>query len=88
MIPILPHPSGHRLAFMADLLPSAGHVPAAWVMGYDTRPLLTLEDKALLLGQAADEQWLLFLEHDPTHTLCRVAHTEKGIRLAETFPGL
>jgi hypothetical protein len=57
-------------------------------MGYDTRPLLTLEDKALLLGQAADEQWLLFLEHDPTHTLCRVAHTEKGIRLAETFPGL
>lgn len=88
MIPTLPHPSGRRLAFMADLLPSAGHVPAAWVMGYDTRPLLTLEDKALLLGQAADENWLLFLEHDPVNTLCTVQHTEKGIRLHETFPQL
>jgi glyoxylase-like metal-dependent hydrolase (beta-lactamase superfamily II) len=88
MIVTLPHPTGRRLAFMADLLPSAGHVPAAWVMGYDTRPLLTLEDKALLLGQAADENWLLFLEHDPVNTLCTVQHTEKGIRLHETFPQL
>jgi hypothetical protein len=68
---------------MADLLPSAGHVPAAWVMGYDTRPLLTLEDKDLLLTLAADEQWLLFLEHDPIHATCTVHHTEKGIRVAE-----
>jgi glyoxylase-like metal-dependent hydrolase (beta-lactamase superfamily II) len=83
MIPVLPHPSGTHLAFMADLLPSAGHVPAAWVMGYDTRPLLTLEDKDLLLTLAADEQWLLFLEHDPTHATCTVHHTEKGIRVAE-----
>ena len=83
MIPVLPHPSGTHLAFMADLLPSAGHVPAAWVMGYDTRPLLTLEDKDLLLTLAADEQWLLFLEHDPTHATCTVHHTEKGIRGAE-----
>ncbi len=83
MIAVLPHPSGRRLAFMADLLPSSGHVPAAWVMGYDTRPLLTLEDKALLLGQAADENWILFLEHDPVHATCSVVHTEKGIRLGE-----
>ena len=52
-------------------------------MGYDTRPLLTLEDKDLLLTLAADEQWLLFLEHDPTHASCTVHHTEKGIRVAE-----
>ena len=87
MIPVLTHGST-RIAFMADLLPSAAHVPLAWVMGYDTRPLLTLEEKDLFLRQAAEENWVLFLEHDGQHAACTVALTEKGVRVAERAPSL
>jgi glyoxylase-like metal-dependent hydrolase (beta-lactamase superfamily II) len=73
------------LVFMADLLPSSSHVPLPYVMGYDVRPLLTMDEKQQILQQAADEEWILFLEHDPLHECCTVKHTEKGIRLAETF---
>lgn len=87
MIPVLQHGS-HRIAFMADLLPSAAHVPLAWVMGYDTRPLLTLEEKDLFLHQAASEGWVLFLEHDGQHAACTVNVGEKGVRVGERAPTL
>ena len=86
MIPLLRTPEGRTMAFMADLLPSTGHIPLAYVMGYDTRPLLTLEEKKLFLDTAADEEWVLFLEHDAVHAACTVQHTEKGVRLAEAAP--
>ena len=86
MIPLLRHPSGQTMAFMADLLPSTGHIPLAYVMGYDTRPLLTLEEKKLFLDTAADEEWVLFLEHDAVNAACTVQHTEKGVRLREAAP--
>ena len=86
MIPLLRTPDGRTMAFMADLLPSTGHIPLAYVMGYDTRPLLTLEEKKLFLDTAADEEWVLFLEHDAVHAACTVQHTEKGVRLAEAAP--
>ncbi len=86
MIPLLRTPRGQTLAFMADLLPSTGHIPLAYVMGYDTRPLLTLEEKKLFLDTAADEGWVLFLEHDAVHAACTVKHTEKGVRLDEAAP--
>ena len=70
---------------MADLLPSAGHVPVPYVMGYDTRPLLTMDEKSEILDRAADEKWVLFLEHDPVNECCTVKRTERGIRLDETF---
>ncbi len=70
---------------MADLLPSVGHIPLPYVMGYDTRPLLTLEEKERFLNEAADNEYILFLEHDPLHECCTVKRTEKGIRVDRTF---
>ncbi len=84
MVPVIPY-KGRKVAFMADLLPSTGHIPLPYVMGYDTRPLLTLDEKARFLQQAADEQYVLYLEHDSVNECCTVQHTEKGIRLGETF---
>ncbi len=84
---MLPHIQykGKTIVFMADLLPTVGHIPLPYVMGYDTRPLLTLDEKQRFLNKAADNDYLLFLEHDPYNELCTVKHTEKGVRLNETF---
>lgn len=76
---------GRTVVFVADLLPSVGHIPLAYVMGYDTRPLITLEEKRLFLEEAARNEWVLFLEHDPIHECCTVKMTEKGVRLDQTF---
>ena len=73
------------IVFMADLLPSVGHIPLPYVMGYDTRPLITLEEKGSFLDTAATENFVLFLEHDSVNECCTLQHTEKGVRLAETF---
>lgn len=73
------------LVFMADLLPSVGHIPLPYVMGYDTRPLLTLQEKQEFLEEAARENYVLFLEHDPNYSCCTVKMTEKGVRLDQTF---
>lgn len=73
------------ICFMADLLPSVGHIPLPYVMGYDTRPLITLTEKELFLNEAADNHYILFLEHDPIHECCTVKRTEKGVRLDQTF---
>lgn len=74
-----------RIVFVADLLPSTGHIPLPYVMGYDTRPLLTLNEKEKFLKRAADEEIILFLEHDAYNECCTLQHTEKGVRLKETF---
>lgn len=74
------------VCYMADLLPSIGHIPLAYVMGYDTRPLITLEEKEKFLNEAADNQYVLFFEHDPVNECCTVKHTEKGVRLDRVFP--
>ena len=76
---------GKTVVFMADLLPSTGHIPLPYVMGYDTRPLLTMSEKEKFLKRAADEEFILFLEHDSVNECCTVQHTEKGVRLKETF---
>ena len=73
------------VVFMADLLPSTGHIPLPYVMGYDTRPLLTLDEKARFLNEAADNEYILFLEHDSVNECCTLKHTEKGVRLDKTF---
>lgn len=75
-----------KLLYMADLLASPVHVPVAWVMAYDARPLLTLDEKAVILKRAADEEWVLFFEHDKSVECATLHHTEKGIRVKETFP--
>lgn len=83
MIPHLQY-QGRTLIFAADLLPTAGHIPLPYVMGYDTRPLLTLDEKNRFLKKATDEEHLLFLEHDAHNEVISLQHTEKGVRLKES----
>jgi glyoxylase-like metal-dependent hydrolase (beta-lactamase superfamily II) len=75
---------GKTIIFMADLLPTTGHIPVPYVMGYDTRPLLTIKEKEDFLNEAADNEYFLFLEHDAYSEICTVQHTNKGVRLKET----
>jgi glyoxylase-like metal-dependent hydrolase (beta-lactamase superfamily II) len=77
--------NNRTLIFMADLLPSAGHIPVAYVMAYDTRPLLTLEEKARFIKEAQERNYILFFEHDPLIECCTLQMTDKGIRPTETF---
>lgn len=69
------------VAFMADLIPSVGHLPLPYVMGYDVRPLNTMVEKDYILNEAAKNNWTLFFEHDPINECCNVIQTEKGIRM-------
>jgi glyoxylase-like metal-dependent hydrolase (beta-lactamase superfamily II) len=73
------------IVFVADLLPSIGHIPLPYVMGYDVRPLLTLKEKKAFLNEAADNNYILYFEHDPVVECCTVKRTERGVRLNETF---
>lgn len=84
MIPMI-HYNGKTVCFMADLLPTAGHLPIPFVMGYDTKPLLTLDEKEQFLNIAADYNYYLFLEHDAHNPIITVKHTEKGVRLNDVY---
>ena len=84
MIPLLNY-QGKKMAFMADLLPSAVHIPMPYVMGYDTRPLLTLEDRKRFYKKAIDEDLYLFMEHDAQNEIITLKDTEKGARLNEVY---
>jgi glyoxylase-like metal-dependent hydrolase (beta-lactamase superfamily II) len=84
MLPVL-HYNGKTIVYMADLLPSAAHIPLPYVMGYDMFPLTTLHEKKVFLREAAQNNYVLFLEHDPVNECCTVQQTEKGIRLKDVF---
>jgi len=84
MIPMIRY-KNKTICYMADLLPSAGHIPLPYVMGYDTRPLLTLTEKELFMNEAADNQYILFFEHDSVNECCTVKRTDKGVRLDRVF---
>lgn len=84
MIPHI-HYKGKTLVFMADLLPSTGHIPLPYVMGYDTRPLITMDEKGKFLNKASGDDFVLFLEHDSVNELCTLKNTDKGVRLDNTF---
>lgn len=79
------HYKGKTIVFMADLLPSVGHIPLPYVMGYDTRPLITLGEKGSFLSKAVEHEYILFFEHDAINECCTLQETEKGIRLKETY---
>lgn len=85
---MIPHinVNGKTIVYMADLLPSVAHIPTAYVMAYDTRPLISFDEKSIFLKEALDNNYTLFFEHDPIHECCSIKQTEKGIRLNETFP--
>ena len=73
------------IVFAADLLPRTGHIPLPYVMRYDTRPLLTLTEKEKFLKEAAEKEYILFLQHDNYSECCTVEQTERGVRLKDTF---
>ncbi len=76
---------GRTVVFMADLLPSVAHIPLPWIMAYDTRPLVTLEEKKDFFDEALRNDYILFFEHDLYHHCCNLTDTEKGIRKKDTF---
>lgn len=84
MLPIINY-KDTTIAYMADLIPSTGHIPIPYVMGYDMRPLATIQEKELILNKALENNWKLFFEHDPTIECVSLERTEKGIRMKESI---
>lgn len=73
------------IVYMADLLPSAGHIPIPYVMAYDMFPLTTLNEKKSFLQEAVENKYILFFEHDPQIECCDLQRTDKGIRMGNQF---
>lgn len=76
---------GKTILYMADLLPSVGHIPLPYVMSYDVRPLTTMEERQSYWQEIVDKEYILFFEHDATNECCTLQHTEKGIRVKDIF---
>jgi glyoxylase-like metal-dependent hydrolase (beta-lactamase superfamily II) len=77
--------NGKTIVFMADLLPSAGHIPIPYIMAYDMQPLLSLQEKRSFLNEAIENDYILFFEHDKDHECCTLQQTERGIRPKKFF---
>lgn len=73
------------IIYMADLLPSSGHIPLPYVMAYDMFPLTTMEEKKAFLNEALEREYILFFEHDLKIECCNLKSTERGIRMGNTF---
>jgi glyoxylase-like metal-dependent hydrolase (beta-lactamase superfamily II) len=84
MLPLINY-QGKQILYMADLLPSVGHLPMPYVMAYDMFPLKTLTEKKIVLTESLEKEYILYLEHDPINECCTLQQTEKGIRLGDTF---
>ncbi len=84
MLPLISYKE-KQILYMADLLPSAGHLPLPYVMAYDMFPLKTLTEKKVILNEAVEQEYVLFFEHDPINECCTLQHTEKGVRLKDKF---
>lgn len=77
--------NGKSIVYMADLLPSQGHIPIPYVMAYDMYPMTTLQEKKDFLDEALTNNYILFFEHDPQYECCNLQQTERGIRPKEFF---
>ncbi|HXD91962.1 MAG TPA: MBL fold metallo-hydrolase [Bacteroidia bacterium] len=84
MLPLITYKDS-KVLFCADLLPSVGHLPIPYVMGYDVRPLETLKEKERILQQAVSQNWTLFFEHDSVNEACNLINTERGIRAKDIY---
>jgi glyoxylase-like metal-dependent hydrolase (beta-lactamase superfamily II) len=84
MLPLITYKES-KVLFCADLLPSVGHLPIPYVMGYDVRPLETLKEKERILQQAVNQNWTLFFEHDSVNEACNLENTERGIRAKNIY---
>jgi glyoxylase-like metal-dependent hydrolase (beta-lactamase superfamily II) len=76
---------GRTIVFMADLLPSHGHLPIPYIMAYDMFPFTSLLEKKLFLNEALENDYILFFEHDPLYECCDLKNTERGIRAKNFF---
>jgi glyoxylase-like metal-dependent hydrolase (beta-lactamase superfamily II) len=84
MVPMIQYKE-KAICYMADLLPSAGHIPLRYIMAYDTRPLLSLQEKEQFLKMAFENNFILFFEHDPVYECGTLQNTERGIKLDSTM---
>lgn len=84
MLPYIRY-KGKTLVYVSDLIPSSAHIPLPYIMGYDIRPLVTLEEKKKLLRKGTDQNYILFFEHDPVIECCSLQDTERGIRPGDFF---
>ncbi len=84
MLPVIKY-MGKTIVYMADLLPSVGHIPLPYVMGYDMFPLTTLNEKKIFLSEAEQNNYILFFEHDAINECCTLQQTEKGVRVKDIF---
>ena len=84
MIPKIKY-KDREIVYAADLIPTTGHIPVPYIMGYDVRPLLTMVEKTDFLNEAYENEYLLFMEHDPYHQVVSLKKTEKGIRFDKSF---
>jgi glyoxylase-like metal-dependent hydrolase (beta-lactamase superfamily II) len=84
MLPLINYKE-KQILYVADLLPTVGHLPLPYIAAYDMFPLQSLTEKKTILTEAAENNYVLFMEHDSLHECCTVKHTEKGVRLEETF---
>ncbi|MCG9880281.1 MAG: MBL fold metallo-hydrolase [Bacteroidia bacterium] len=82
MHPLIPY-KGTKLLYLADVIPTQAHLPIPYVMGYDVRPLDTMKEKTDILAMAAENNWVLYFEHDPFHAACTVQQTEKGVKILD-----
>jgi glyoxylase-like metal-dependent hydrolase (beta-lactamase superfamily II) len=84
MLPLIKY-KGKQILYMADLLPSVGHLPIPYVMAYDMFPLTTMAERKLFFNEAVEKEYVLYLEHDSVNECCTLMQTEKGIRIKDTF---
>ncbi len=84
---LIPHMryKNRTLVYLADLQPSVAHFPLPWVMAYDIRPLVTMQERGLFLEKAIAEDYLLFFEHDPVNECCSLQRSERGIGAKDVF---
>lgn len=84
MLPLIRY-KDKQLLYMADLLPSVGHIPLPYIMAYDMFPLKTLNEKKIIFDEALEKEYILYFEHDPVNECCSLQQTEKGIRVKDIF---
>ena len=83
---ILVESGGETACFIADLVPTAAHLPLVWIMGYDLEPLVTLETRRRVYQRAEADGWRICFEHDPTVAMGRLGRDGKGFGLVEPVP--
>ena len=74
------------IVYCADLMPSVHHIPMAWVMGYDVRPLVTLKERENLYSRALENNWVLFFEHDADNECCTLKEENGRVKVNEIMP--